>query len=909
MKSKNIVPIIVFILVIGIASAISLRPDIDIEFDVVVDNNTVDVNLTDASGTSLDLVRVDSDNPAFKYRPTSNLAEGFYTVTAQAEDIDGVLGPIISLNFFFQIPPVIITLIQPSFGVSPTDSFNFTIETDKLANCRYNKAVFDTYEGLDFIFDNVTGNIHTTQNFNFAGEVYVGCNSSEGEIAYEEFTLSVDRDAPIVMLTADDVTQPTSLNKFSTTLISTVDKESVCKYSKEDEDYEDMDYEFPDYDEEEESAYKTRHEQELTQDILIDKEVNTIYGICRGKSGRLSDIAHVDINVDTDTPPEIYVHSPERYISDLTPFFDVTTNRDATCNLYTGSPVSSSNHVGLMGVGMVHQIQILNPLDVGTYTYYVECTFNINAPQPSPVAVTFTIDDTPPNMTYVDIDDYNGTGKVYDDEELCAEWEGVDGESTISLYAYYIYWDKSTDELIEEGTTSPQGDNEYCVDDLELNDSESYYFEVSAQNAVGLWSENMISSSVEVDFGLLPESCTNNQQDGDESDLNCGGGICGGCDEGENCFVDSDCDSNYCNSSDKCEKPECNDGVENGRESDVDCGGNCNNKCEVGDDCNDDDDCETDNCKASTGECDDVLDRCENHRLDDPPESDIDCGGSCPGCPSGKACYTDDDCVPTAKCEDSVCSSDSDGDGIIDNEDNCPGEANGDQADVDDDNIGDICDNDNDNDGLPDSFEKQYFDCATCVGPDDDPDNDGLTNLDEYNYNTNPTKEDTDDDGYGDKEEIDKGYDPLDPSSHPGGGFWKYFLSLLGLGILGAGGYYGYMMLKQKKKPFVPPRPGMRAVRPGMRRPIRRPMMRRPPIRPRYGTPRMRVPIKRGLKISKPAIVKRLEKKKEDIFDRLSSISKSERVGQVEKHMESLKLTDKELKGRIEKLKKELKVK
>lgn len=68
---------------------------------------------------------------------------------------------------------------------------------------------------------------------------------------------------------------------------------------------------------------------------------------------------------------------------------------------------------------------------------------------------------------------------------------------------------------------------------------------------------------------------------------------------------------------------------------------------------------------------------------------------------------------------------DSDGDGISNCADNCPLTANADQADFDNDGIGDACDADNDNDGINDDVDN----CPATANPDQtDTDGDGVGN-------------------------------------------------------------------------------------------------------------------------------------------------------------------------------------
>ncbi len=72
---------------------------------------------------------------------------------------------------------------------------------------------------------------------------------------------------------------------------------------------------------------------------------------------------------------------------------------------------------------------------------------------------------------------------------------------------------------------------------------------------------------------------------------------------------------------------------------------------------------------------------------------------------------------------------------------------------------------DSDGDGLPDAWERLYFDGSLAYTGSDDPDGDGLNNLLEYEHGTNPRLDDTDRDGMKDGAELEAGTDPLDPDS------------------------------------------------------------------------------------------------------------------------------------------------
>jgi hypothetical protein len=146
--------------------------------------------------------------------------------------------------------------------------------------------------------------------------------------------------------------------------------------------------------------------------------------------------------------------------------------------------------------------------------------------------------------------------------------------------------------------------------------------------------------------------CHDGIKDGNETDIDCGGGTCPSCAVGKDCKVDSDCvTGDGCDVTTKtCDANECHDGIKDGTETDIDCGGATCPGCVVGKDCNVDSDC------ASPGGCDVTTHKCDANEchdgLQDGTESDVDCGGTtCPGCPVGDTCNTTSDCTTGEGCD------------------------------------------------------------------------------------------------------------------------------------------------------------------------------------------------------------------------------------------------------------------
>lgn len=114
------------------------------------------------------------------------------------------------------------------------------------------------------------------------------------------------------------------------------------------------------------------------------------------------------------------------------------------------------------------------------------------------------------------------------------------------------------------------GPNPY-LDDEVGNESESE--SGSASETTTTESTTNETTTLETSSTEGSPTCTNGMQDGNETAVDCGGGECPACNEGETCVMGSDCISGVCEGT--CVPAACDDGVLNGGETEVDCGGPC----------------------------------------------------------------------------------------------------------------------------------------------------------------------------------------------------------------------------------------------------------------------------------------------------------------------------------------------
>ena len=754
-----------------------------------------------------------SVNSTFITPEIEDLGQGKHTIRIDALDFTGL--PLeASAEFFVSTEPTEIALLNPSFGIAATWPFGITVLTTNTAECKYlfgapvPPAPTDpTFAALLGAFDQTNDFVHTINAFNFIlqgdtkpHKFHVYCKDTFG-VSLQSFELRVDPE-PVAILSLEAIPNPilepvaAGLQVYETELHVGLNKPGFCKYAETNVRYAQMPFEF--------AGINVTPKTSVIQAVNVTSVAqHTRHVACAGLNELPGPTQQVSFFVDLTIPLRVTpVPTPPLFFGNLTLAFGARTNKKAFC--YWGT--DPDNLINLMAPGepsLTHNVLTL-VREGGSYTIHVQCTNSLELTDV--IEIKAFVDITPPIMEYVDASQDVVPGEpfiTYHTDRLQVAFKAVENETEVTRYEYQIE-EKITGNLLLNFTPdSKHLDGEpFFITGLNLTDLTSYVFKVRAENTVGLVSDIMESTAVIVDVSTAPEFCENGQQDAGEGEtgVDCGG-PCDGCDLGEACDENADCASELCNPDQNvCVESTCDDGLEGPDETDVDCGGVCvpcdiGKKCAINADCVLGAACELGICVEGSA-CADGL------KTEGSGETDVDCGGPCPGCLDGQNCVIDQDCDSGLFCDpdQQVCGDfDEDKDGVpnyLEGE-TCLGTLPAERALVDENGCGPsqlfTC-----KDGIPDGWRGRYFGAvpASCNGEgraDADPDKDGFTNYEEFLQGSDPTDRD-------------------DPGKRPTvvGKILKSLLWLLLLLLLAFAAYilwskYGERFVEKKKAPPAPP--------------------------------------------------------------------------------------------------------
>ena len=778
------------------------RPKISLEFGEPINILSVDMVNTDVLDTEYNLNDFDV-NYSFNRNnvtliPKLPLDNGLYDFVILVEDL--VHNRITyQKKIVVDVPITDIEMYQPRLqrmNQTIGDIVIFTKEPEtgyqKNAHCKYVHLLgyslpkkFET--GNEFDITNSSQHVLYDYDFSipYNKNFYVICVDEDERINYRFFKLDFDLDSPVITdVKFDPIKMITLENNF--TLNVTTNEDTFCYF-----DLLGKKYYFNNLSKDSEfsvSSYTKEHSV-ILDDVL--PEENGVYGfniLCQDRAFWRVNEVH-DYEVDLSAALSVFVQTPKEYTSESSFTLDFFTNKPSYCQYDYDSFGLSQTTSTTDNPLTKHQSLIDLYAQPGPHNIKISCVSeSAQIAQQRTLDYSFVVDTTPPEKPTLLGSNYSCT-----QNKLELDASSFDNESGIDYYMYMV--EESATRTLINWTKSDDSNIVIESSKLNMTHNKPYYVTVEAYNRAGLKSITstkvitfdetgnscdvvapniLVNTSfnfgstyvtlnctdnagqcIDLQYGLVeygkcvpdmfyfnkfviaqdyilcysaidragniangttnvsvfvnPDNskhCYNSifEPDLNETDTDCGG-ECFGCSLGARCNINSDCSSKFCKDG-ICTAPSCNDTFKNGQETDIDCGGSCVVEgflCSIGQGCLSHKDCDTGFCSenytCSGSGCSDGI-RNGN-------ETDVDCGGSlCTGCDVGSSCRADIDCESNyclnGKCED-------------------------------------YTKKDCDNDGMPDYWEKKYFDCESdvlgcyvCGNPTDDPDDDELVNLEEY---------------------------------------------------------------------------------------------------------------------------------------------------------------------------------
>lgn len=723
------------------------RPVITVTFDEPVFNPLATLR-RQLDTTAVPLIQLSSSDPnkVFKYQPSESQYlndDEFYTFIISAYDASGMPGPTQTVVFQVQVPPVTIGYYYPKHGVSPTEDLTFRIKTDRKAlECRYSRASFKDYTGMTdkFLVENSEGTIHYLENVNLKegseATFYVGCNDTYGIVSDTlALKLSVDTTDPKILTLAAEPPEIIAVtsNGLETSIKATTDDKTLCRASATSKSFESMDKYFGGYNDSDSNAYAFSSTRKITSsaDGISDGNSYVYNIVCENLAGRRSSAGAVEFAVNQSKAFYITKIRPDNVVKTQVAQAQVfvDTNKPSMCYYGNTTEQVNSRAYYFDGSGTTHSAifgakDSIIKIPLGKSTVYALCEYH---EEKDAREITILYDKTKPDTDDIFANITNETGNM-----ISVQWQtdrvfGVatasDKESGIDEFNYSLLNSENKQITKDYIVPTKDGRADIRLTGLNMTDGATYYLSVMAKNGAGLWSDDVKSNNVKIDIKLMPTDalkCANKVMDKNigETDVDCGGPLCKGCKKDKKCSEDDDCAIGLeCGAAGTCQ------------EATELCGASHSKKCDAGKSCSRNLDCKSGMCSQGICAEADCFDKVKNG-----DETAADCGGSrCEKCGKDFACNVDDDCITNLCAEngngEKVCSGKEDGESCQKN-----AECNSGFCDP----VKNQCDIDSDADGLPDYWEKQYFQSETAAEPEKDSDEDGFTNLQEFLDNTDP---------------------------------------------------------------------------------------------------------------------------------------------------------------------------